>query len=153
MKQIIATNRKAIFDYFIITTLEAGIVLCGAEVKAARARKVNIKDSFIRIMKNEIFLFNAHIGHLNTTNAYFKPDEKAPRKLLLHRKEIDKLFGMVTQKGYTIVPLNLYFNSRNILKAEIAVVQGKKLYDKRESLKKKTIEREIQSELKNRNIR
>lgn len=149
-KQNIATNKKAIFDYFIITRLEAGIVLCGSEVKAARARKVNIKDSFVRIVKNEIFLFNAHIGYLSTTNTYFKPDEKAPRKLLLHKKEIDKLFGMVSQKGYTMVPLNVYFNHKNILKVEIAVVQGKKLYDKRESIKKKTLEREIQVELKNR---
>lgn len=149
MKQIVATNKKALFDYFIIFKLECGIVLSGAEVKAIRARKVNIKDSFIRIVKNEAFLFNAHISYLNTTNTYFKPDETQARKLLMHKKEINKIFGMVSQKGYTIVPLNLYFNFKNLLKVEIAVVQGKKLYDKRESLKKKTMEREMQISLKN----
>lgn len=150
MRNIVATNRKAMFDYFIIDRFEAGIVLRGSEVKALRARKANIKDSFVRIVKNEAFLFNAHISHLKTTNTYFKPDEKAPRKLLLHRREINKLFLLVSQKTYTIVPLSLYFNKKNLLKVEIALVQGKKLYDKRESIKQKTLDREIQAALKNR---
>lgn len=150
MRNIVATNRKAMFDYFIIDRFEAGIVLSGSEVKALRARKANIKDSFVRIIKNEAFLFNAHISHLKTTNTYFKPDEKAPRKLLLHRREINKLFLLVSQKTYTIVPLSLYFNKKNLLKVEIALVQGKKLYDKRESIKQKTIDREMQAALKNR---
>ncbi len=150
MRNIVATNRKAMFDYFIIDRFEAGIVLSGSEVKALRARKANIKDSFVRIIKNEAFLFNAHISHLKTTNTYFKPDEKAPRKLLLHRREINKLFLLVSQKTYTIVPLSLYFNKKNLLKVEIALVQGKKLYDKRESIKQKTLDREIQAALKNR---
>lgn len=150
MRNIVATNRKAMFDYFIIDRFEAGIVLSGSEVKALRARKANIKDSFVRIVRNEAFLFNAHISHLKTTNTYFKPDEKAPRKLLLHRKEINKLFSLVSQKTYTIVPLSLYFNKKNLLKVEIALVQGKKLYDKRESIKQKTLDREIQAALKNR---
>lgn len=150
MRNIVATNRKAMFDYFIIDRFEAGIVLSGSEVKALRARKANIKDSFVRIVKNEAFLFNAHISHLKTTNTYFKPDEKAPRKLLLHRREINKLFLLVSQKTYTIVPLSLYFNKKNLLKVEIALVQGKKLYDKRESIKQKTLDREIQAALKNR---
>lgn len=150
MRHIVATNRKALFDYFIINKLEAGIVLSGSEVKAIRAKKVHIKDSFVRIIRNEAFLFNTHISHLNTTNAYFKPDEKAPRKLLLHKKEIHKLFSLVSQKTYTIVPLSLYFNKRNILKVEIALVQGKKLYDKRESIKKKTLDKEALAALKNR---
>ena len=150
MRNIVATNRKAMFDYFIIDRFEAGIVLSGSEVKALRARKANIKDSFVRIIKNEAFLFNAHISYLKTTNAYFKPDEKAPRKLLLHRREINKLFLLVSQNTYTIVPLSLYFNKKNLLKVEIALVQGKKLYDKRESIKQKTLDREIQAALKNR---
>lgn len=150
MRNIVATNRKAMFDYFIIDRFEAGIVLSGSEVKALRARKANIKDSFVRIIKNEAFLFNAHISHLKTTNTYFKPDEKAPRKLLLHRREINKLFLLVSQKTYTIVPLSLYFNKKNLLKVEIALVQGKKLYDKRESIKQKTLDREMQIALKNR---
>ena len=146
---IVATNRKALFDYFIINKIEAGIVLSGSEVKAIRAKKVNIKDSFVRIIRNEAFLFNAHISHLSTTNAYFKPDPKAPRKLLLHKKEIHKLFSLVSQKTYSIVPLKLYFNKKNTLKVQIALVQGKKLYDKRESIKKKTLDREAQVALKN----
>ena len=150
MRNIVATNRKAMFDYFIIDRFEAGIVLSGSEVKALRARKANIKDSFVRIVRNEAFLFNAHISHLKTTNTYFKPDEKAPRKLLLHRREINKLFLLVSQKTYTIVPLSLYFNKKNLLKVEIALVQGKKLYDKRESIKQKTLDREMQIALKNR---
>lgn len=150
MKNIIVSNKKAHFDYHILHTLEAGIVLRGAEVKSIRARRANIKDSFVRIIKGEAFLFNAHIAHLETTNAHFKPDERATRKLLLHKKEINRLFGMVSQKGLTIVPLHLYINARNIVKLQIAVVQGKKLYDKRESLKQKTIERDIQTALKSR---
>ena len=146
---IVATNRKALFDYFIINKIEAGIVLSGSEVKAIRAKKVNIKDSFVRIIRNEAFLFNAHISHLSTTNAYSKPDPKAPRKLLLHKKEIHKLFSLVSQKTYSIVPLKLYFNKKNTLKVQIALVQGKKLYDKRESIKKKTLDREAQVALKN----
>lgn len=147
-KKIVATNRKANFNYFIVQSFEAGIVLLGAEVKAIRQGRANIKDSFVRIVGNEAFLFNAHISHLSTTNTHFKPDERAVRKLLLHKKEINKIFGMVTQKGWTIVPLSFYFNPKNRLKVQIAVVQGKKLYDKRESIKKKTQEREMQIALK-----
>ncbi|MDE6886783.1 MAG: SsrA-binding protein SmpB [Helicobacteraceae bacterium] len=149
INKIVATNKKAHFDYHIIDTLEAGIVLNGSEVKSARLNKINIKDNFIRIIKNEAFLFNAHISHLSTTNSYFKPDEKRSRKLLLHKKEINKLFGSVSQKGYSIVALKLYFNHKNKLKVEIALVKGKKLYDKREDLKKKTLERETKIALKN----
>lgn len=150
MRAPIATNKKAHFDYFILEKYEAGVVLSGAEVKSLRARRANIKDSFVRIVRGEAFLFNAHIAALNTTNAHFKPDERATRKLLLHKKEIAKIFGLASQKGYAIVPLSVYFNAKNIAKIEIAVVQGKKLYDKRESLKQKTQEREIQIALKER---
>ncbi|RDU63534.1 SsrA-binding protein [Helicobacter sp. MIT 14-3879] len=144
----IATNKKAFFDYFIIQKLESGIVLNGSEVKSARFSRVSIKDSFVKIIKNEAFLFNAHISYMNTTNVYFKSDENRVKKLLLHKKEINKLLSFATQKGYTIVPLNLYFNNKNILKVQIAVVSGKKLHDKREALKKKALEREAQIELK-----
>ncbi len=145
--KIIANNKKAHFDYFIHSTLEAGIALNGSEVKSARLNRVSIKDSFVRIIKGEAFLFGAHFSHLATTNAHFKGDEKRTRKLLLHKKEISKLFGSVSQKGFSIVPLTMYFK-RNRLKVQIALVSGKKLYDKRQSLKEKTLKREAQIAMK-----
>lgn len=148
-RKVIATNKKAHFDYFILQTLEAGIVLNGAEVKSARLNKVNIKDNFVRIIKGEAFLFGAHISLLNTTNNYFKPDEQRARKLLLHKKEIMRLFGEVSQKGFSLICLQMYFNHKNKLKVEIALVRGKKLYDKREDLKKKTLDLEAKIALKN----
>ncbi|MGX2982193.1 SsrA-binding protein SmpB [Helicobacter sp. 23-1045] len=145
--KIIANNKKAHFDYFIHQTLEAGIALKGSEVKAARQNRVNIKDSFVRIIKGEAFLFGAHFSHLETTNSHFKPDERRTRKLLLKRKEINKLFSQVSQKGFSIVPLTAYFKRKN-LKLQIALVSGKKLYDKRESLKQKTLKREAEMAMK-----
>lgn len=142
-------NKKAYHDYTIEDTFEAGIVLEGSEVKAIRAGRVNIKDSFIRVIKNEIFLLQAHISHLETAHSTYRPDESRDRKLLLHRKEINKLFEKVSRDGYTIVPLKLYFNKHNILKLQIGLAKGKKEYDKREDLKKKTQERETQRVLKN----
>ena len=143
----VATNKKAHFDYFIHSTLEAGIALKGSEVKSARQRRVNIKDSFVRIIKGEAFLFGAHFSHLGTTNSHFKPDERRTRKLLLRKKEISKLFGSVSQKGFSIVPLTMYFKRKH-LKVQIALVSGKKLYDKRQSLKEQTLKREAQIAIK-----
>lgn len=145
--KIIANNKKARFDYFIHQTLEAGIALKGSEVKAARQNRVNIKDSFVRIIKGEAFLFGAHFSHLETTNSHFRHDERRTRKLLLKRKEINKLFSQVSQKGFSIVPLTAYFK-RKKLKLQIALVSGKKLYDKRESLKQKTLKREAEMAMK-----
>ena len=145
--KIIAKNKKAHFDYFIHQTLEAGIALKGSEVKAARQNRVNLKDSFVRIIKGEAFLFGAHFSHLETTNSHFKPDERRTRKLLLKRKEINKLFSQVSQNGFSIVPLTAYFKRRH-LKLQIALVSGKKLYDKRESLKQKTLKREAEIAMK-----
>ena len=145
--KIIANNKKAHFDYFIHQTLEAGIALKGSEVKAARQNRVNIKDSFVRIIKGEAFLFGAHFSHLETTNSHFRHDERRTRKLLLKRKEINKLFSQVSQKGFSIVPLTAYFKRKN-LKLQIALVSGKKLYDKRESLKQKTLKREAEMAMK-----
>lgn len=145
--KIIAKNKKAHFDYFIHQTLEAGIALKGSEVKAARQNRVNIKDSFVRIIKGEAFLFGAHFSHLETTNSHFRHDERRTRKLLLKRKEINKLFSQVSQKGFSIVPLTAYFKRKN-LKLQIALVSGKKLYDKRESLKQKTLKREAEMAMK-----
>lgn len=141
-------NKKAFHDYHILDTYEAGIELKGSEVKAIRAGRLNIKDSHIRIIKGEVFLLNAHISHLGTAHVTYRPDERRDRKLLLHRKEIDKLYQKVTKDGITIVPLKVYFNSKNIVKVQIATAQGKKLYDKREDLKRKTQERDMKTALK-----
>lgn len=146
--KIIATNKKATFDYFILDKFEAGIVLQGSEVKSIRAGRVNLKDSFVKIINGEAFLFQAHIATLATTNLHYKPDEKRPRKLLLHTKEIDKLFGKSQVSGMSIVALKLYFNHRNRAKLEIALAKGKNLHDKRESLKEKIQKREIAQSLK-----
>ena len=142
-------NKKAYHNYFIHDKYEAGIELKGSEVKAIRAGRVNIRDSFIRIIKGEVFVFNMHITHLDTAHTTYRPEENRERKLLLHKKEIAKLFEKVTKDGMTIMPLNLYFNKRNMLKMQIATAEGKKLYDKRDELKKKTMQRETQQALKN----
>lgn len=142
-------NRKAFHDYEILDTLEVGIVLEGSEVKAARDGRVNLKDSFIRIIKNEVFVLNMHITHLSTAHSTFRPDEKRSRKLLLHRKEINKLYTKVTKDGITLIPLKMYFNSKNMIKMQIATARGKKLHDKRDDLKEKSMKRDIQRALKN----
>lgn len=147
--KIVAKNKKAFFDYEILEKYEAGVVLSGSEVKSIRAGRVNLKDSFIKIVKGEAFLFHAHISHLQTTHAFFKPNERRERKLLLHRKEIDKLLGKISIEGLTLVPLVLYFNKRNKVKIEIALAKGKNLHDKRETLKRKILDREAQMALKN----
>ena len=148
-KNLVFKNKKAFHDYEILDTIEAGIVLEGSEVKAVREGRVNLKDSHVRIIKNEIFVLNLHITHLSTAHAIYRPDERRDRKLLLHRKEIDKLFMKVTKDGITIVPIKLYFNSKNMLKIQIATARGKKLHDKREDLKEKSMKRDIQRTLKN----
>ena len=135
--KILIQNKKAYHDFTIIKDYEAGVVLKGSEIKSLRANRGNLKDSFVRIIKGELFLLGAHISYLGTTNAHFRPDEKAPRKLLMHRKEIDKLLGAVSTDGYTLIVLSLYLNSKNRLKAKIALAKGKNLHDKRETLKKK----------------
>lgn len=148
-KDLVFRNKKAFHDYFILEKLEAGIELQGSEVKAIRASRVNLKDSFIRIVKGEVYLFNMHISHLETAHTTYRPDERRSRKLLLHKKEINKLYIKVTKDGITLVPTKLYFNSKNLIKVEIATAQGKKLYDKRADLKAKSQERDIKQALKN----
>ncbi len=147
-KNLTFKNKKAFFDFNILETYETGIVLEGSEVKAIREGRVNLKDSFVRIIKNEVYLLNMHISHLSTAHTTYRPDERRDRKLLLHRKEIDKLYSKVTKDGITIVALKLYFNSKNMVKVQIASAQGKKLYDKREDLKRKTQERDMKIALK-----
>ncbi|MBK1973091.1 SsrA-binding protein SmpB [Campylobacter sp. TTU-622] len=149
MKKNIARNKKALFDYTILETFEAGIVLKGSEVVALRQARTNLKDSFVRIIKGELYLLNAHISHLNTTHSHYKHEERAPRKLLMHRRQIDKLLGKVSVEGYTLVILDLYFNIKNKVKATLALAKGKNLHDKRETLKKKQADLEAKMAIKN----
>ncbi|RXJ88581.1 SsrA-binding protein [Arcobacter sp. CECT 8983] len=148
-KNLTFKNKKAYHDYEILDTLEAGIELQGSEVKAIREGRVNLKDSHVRIIKNEVYALNIHITHLSTAHTTFRPDERRSRKLLLHRKEINKLYEKVTKDGFTLIPTKLYFNHKNMVKIQVAVARGKKLHDKREDLKQKTLKREAQQALKN----
>ena len=148
MSQTVARNKKAFYDYEILDKYEAGLVLEGSEVKALRAGRVNLKDSYVRVIKGEPHLLNAHIAHLEHTNPHFKPDDRRARKLLLHKKEIDKLIGKTSKDGLTIVPLSIYFNHKNLAKVQIALARGKNLHDKRETLKAKDAKREAQRAMK-----
>ena len=149
MGEPVARNKKAYHDYEILEKIEAGIVLQGSEVKALRQGRVNLKDSFVKIIKDEAFLLNAHIAHLSTANPHFTPNDRQERKLLLHRKQLRKWDAKVALDGLTIVPLSIYFNAKNLAKIEIALAKGKNLHDKRESLKQKDAHREAQVALKN----
>jgi SsrA-binding protein len=145
-EKLIASNRKAFHDYFVLQKVEAGIALTGTEVKSLREARVNLKDSYVSFHRGEAFLIGAHISpysHGNRQN--HEPERK--RKLLLHRREIDRLEGQVVEKGLTIVPLRLYFKGGKV-KAEIAVVRGKKLFDKRESEKRRELDREAEAAIK-----
>jgi SsrA-binding protein len=141
-------NRKAFHDFEISDIIEVGIELKGSEVKSIRAGRVNLKDSFIRIVKGEVFLFNMHIGALETTHTSYRPAENRDRKLLLHKKQINKFYESVTKDGYTIVPTKLYFNDKNFVKLNIGVGKGKKLHDKRQALKEKDMKKQTDRILK-----
>ena len=141
-------NKKAFHNYIIEDIFEVGIVLEGSEVKAIRAGRMNFKESFVRIIKNEVFIFNMNISHLETTHVSYRPEEGRDRKLLLHRKQIDKLYEKVTKDGYTIMATKMYFNDKNIFKVNIGLAKGKKNYDKREDLKAKAMKRDTQRVLK-----
>ena len=149
MGEPVARNKKAFHDYEILEKHEVGIVLQGSEVKAIRQGRVNLKDSFVRIIKGEAFLLNAHISHLTTANMHFARGERTDRKLLMHAKEIYKLDAKVAKDGLTMVPLSMYFNARNLVKLEIALARGKNLHDKRETLKEKDAIREAKIAIKN----
>ena len=138
----IAANRKAYHDYFVDQKYEAGISLVGTEVKSLRAGQVNLKDSYCTIKDGEIFVNGVHISHYEKGNI-FNTDPRRVRKLLMHKREILKLFSLVSQKGYTLVPLSLYFKDSKV-KVEIGLCRGKKLYDKRESDAKRDAKREIE---------
>ncbi len=145
--KVITKNRKAYFDYHIEETLEAGIVLTGNEIKSIRLGRVNLKDSFARIMNGEVFLLNMHISPYRMADGFSHEDPERRRKLLLHRREIKRLIGKTRVKGFTLVPTRLYFK-RGKVKVEIALARGKTLYDKRESIKRKESDREMERAMK-----
>jgi SsrA-binding protein len=145
--KIIATNRKARHNYNITETYEAGIELKGNEVKSLRTKGCSLEESFGRLEHNEVFLYNLHIPEYEKS-FYFKPNPKRTRKLLLHRKEINRLIGLVAQRGFTLIPLKLYFNDQGIAKVEIALAKGKLLYDKRRKIKEEIAEKETRRALK-----
>jgi len=149
--RVIATNRDAYHNYFILETFEAGIQLTGTEVKAARAGKVTLKDGYVRVADGEAWLLNVYISpysHGNRQN--HEPDRD--RRLLLHKREIERLFSKIREKGVTLIPTKFYFKG-NLIKCEIALARGKKLYDKRETEARRDQEREARAALKDRNAR
>lgn len=141
-------NRKAFHDYFILESVETGIALAGCEVKSIRNGKANLQDSFARVEKGEIFLYGMHISPYEQGNRY-NPDPARIRKLLLHRNEIEKLSGRVHEKGLSLVPVKLYFKGGKV-KIQLALAKGKSLRDKREKLREKEANRDIERALKNR---
>ena len=147
--RMIANNKKAYFDYFIEETYEAGIALAGTEVKSLRMGHCSIKESFIGIENGEIFIYHMHISPYEKGNIFNK-DPLRVKKLLLHKYEINKLAGKVAEKGFTLVPLQVYFKDGKV-KVEIGLAQGKKLYDKRHDIAKKDLRRETEREFKVRN--
>lgn len=144
--RIIAQNKKAYHDFFVEETYEAGVELSGTEVKSLRRGNANLKDSFCRIEDGEIFAYGIHISPYEQGNIFNK-DPLRVKKLLMHRREINKLFGLVSQKGYTLVPLSLYFSGSRV-KVQLALCTGKKLYDKRESDAKRSAARDIDRAMK-----
>lgn len=144
-KKIIANNPTARHNYTIEDTIEAGIVLTGTEIKSIRNGKVNMKDTYANIKNGEVFIYGMHISPYEHGNIYNK-DPLRTRKLLLTRREINKLVGLIKQKGYSLIPISLYF-SGNFLKIELGVGKGKKLYDKREEIAKKDAQRRIQQHM------
>ena len=136
MSKIIATNRKVHRDYTVVEAIECGIELKGSEVKSIRAAKININDSFARLENNDIILYNTHISPYEQAS-YLNVEPTRPRRLLLHRSQIHKLTGKLVQKGFTFIPLKVYFNDRGYVKIELALCKGKKLYDRREDIKRR----------------
>lgn len=148
--KLVANNKKAYHDYFIEGKYEAGVALHGTEVKSIRMGKCSIKESFIRIEKGEVWVYGMHVSPYEKGNIFNK-DPLRPKKLLLHRDEINKIQGKITEKGFTLVPLQVYLKG-SLVKVEIGIAKGKKLYDKREDIAKKDMRREVEREFKLRNL-
>jgi SsrA-binding protein len=143
--QIISENKKARFDYHIVETFEAGLVLTGSEVKSLRAHQVQLKDSYVSFIGDEAFLQNAHISEYKNSS-YNNHTPERLRKLLLHRRELEEIYGALREKGLTCVPLKIYFKQGRA-KLEVALVKGKKLHDKREAIKKRDVSMEMKKSL------
>lgn len=148
--KLIANNKKAYHDYFIEEKYEAGVALHGTEVKSLRMGKCSVKEAFIRIENGEVFVYGMHVSPYEKGNIFNK-DPLRVKKLLLHRQEINKLTGKINEKGYTLVPLQVYFKD-GLAKVEIGLAKGKKLYDKRQDIAKKDQRREAEKEFKIRNL-
>ena len=147
VRKIVTTNRKARKNYQIFDTYEAGISLKGDEVKSLRNLNCSIEESFVRIESREAIIYNMHIPEFSKSS-YFRSNPRRPRKLLLHNKEISRLWGFTSQKGYTLIPLKVYFNDRGFVKIEIASARGRHLYDKRQKIKEEYQKREAQRRMK-----
>ena len=148
--KLIANNKKAYFDYFIEDTWEAGIALHGTEVKSVRMGKCSIKEAFIRVENGEVYVYNMHISPYEKGNIFNK-DPLRIKKLLLHRHEVNKILGEVSQKGYTLVPLQVYLKG-SLVKVQVGLGRGKKLYDKRDTIAKKDQRREAEKDFKVKNL-
>ena len=144
--KLIANNKKAFHDYFIEDTYEAGIALAGTEVKSLRMGKCSVKESFVRIQNGEVYIYGMNISPYEKGNIFNK-DPLRPKKLMLHKYEINELVGKLNEKGLTLVPLRVYFKG-SLVKVEIGLAKGKKLYDKRADIKKRDIKREHEKEFK-----
>ncbi|MGN0142850.1 MAG: SsrA-binding protein SmpB [Roseburia sp.] len=149
-KKLIANNKKAYHDYFLEERIETGIELHGTEVKSLRMGKCSIKEAFIRIENEEVIIYGMHISPYEKGNIFNK-DPLRPKKLLMHKSEIRKLIGKIKEKGYTLVPVEVYFKG-SLVKVEIALARGKKLYDKRQDIAKKDMRREAERDFKVRNL-
>ncbi len=147
--KVVATNRKASYDYHIEDRYEAGLVLKGAEVKSIRAGRVSLQDGYVQPRDDELWLYDVHIGPYNPAGRHYGHKPARPRKLLLHRYEIDRLIAQVQERGYTIIPLQMYLR-RGLVKVEIALAKGKRQHDKRRAIAERDTQREIERALKDR---
>ena len=148
---VVARNRKARHDYFIIETVEAGMVLTGTEIKSVRSGKINLKDGYAKVQGSEVWLYNVHISPFEQ-GTYYNHEPLRPRKLLLHKREIRKLYGKTREKGLALVPLRLYFKN-GMVKVEIGVGKGKKMHDRREDIKQREERRSIARDFKSKRIK
>ena len=150
MGQTVATNKKAFRDFFFADKWECGIELKGGEVKSVRDGHVNFKDTYAHVQEGEVILYNLHIDPYKQAS-YMNDEADRPRKLLLHKREIQKIFGVVSQKNVTLVPTKIYFNNRGLVKVEVALGTGKKRYDKRAAIQKRETDRDLRRAVKHRN--
>jgi len=147
--QTVADNRKARHDYFIDENYEAGLALTGSEIKSIRAGRINLRGGYARVVNGEVWLYDVHISPYEQSGTHFNHEPTRPRKLLLHRREINRILGQVERQGFTLVPLRVYFKGRRA-KVDLGLARGKKLYDKREDIAKREARRDIERVMKSR---